>query len=125
MNTLAEWLSFVITTLQSWPACRSVRVLEAHQFSERQFALKARAELANGDTLQVHLYHNDTHTDYAYHVYGSVSARWDNKEHFPALPSHPHHFHNALGQVENSPLTGDPTRDLPLVLGQLALSLTQ
>jgi len=124
MNTLADWLNFVVTTLQTWPLCRSVRVLETHQFSDRQFALKVRAELATGDALQVRLYHSGAHTDYSYHVYGGQSVRWDNKEHFPSLPSYPHHFHNVLGQVETSPLTCDPVRDLPLILNYLSSLLT-
>jgi hypothetical protein len=35
------------------------------------------------------------------------------------LLSHPHHFHSASGQVKASPLTGDPSHDLPLVLNYL------
>lgn len=120
MNSLANQLSLVITTLQSWPLCRSVRVLETHSFSPSQFALKVRAELTTGGTLQVRLYCNGPHTDYAYHVVrGNQAVRWDNKEHFSTIPSYPHHFHSVSGQVESSPLTGDPTHDLPLVLAYL------
>lgn len=86
MSALAEWLDWVVTTLQAWPRCRHVRILETQQFSEAQFALKVRADLVTGDTLQVRLYHNHAHTDYAYHfIYGQQSLRWDNKEHFPSL----------------------------------------
>ena len=117
MNTLPDLLSFVVTTLQAWPVCRAVRVMETARFSAHQFALKVRAELAAGDTLQVRLYRNGEYTDYAYHLArGEQSIRWDNKEHFPSIPSYPHHFHNASGQVEASPLSGDPAHDLPLVL---------
>lgn len=121
MKTLSGWLEFVITTLQTWPHCHNVRILETPQFSERQFALKVRATLISGGTVQVRLYRNGAHTDYAYHViYDDQSMRWDNKEHFPTLRSHPHHFHAANGQVEPSPLTGDPNHDLPWVLNYLA-----
>jgi len=120
MRTLSDWLEFVITTLQTWPHCHSVRILETQQFSERQFALKVRATLTPGGTLQVRLYRNGAHTDYAYHVIDAEhSMRWDNKEHFPTLRSHPPHFHAANGQVETSPLTGNPDHDLPLVLNDL------
>ena len=121
MSTFADWLSFVITTLQTWPLCRAVRVLETHQFSAPQFALKVRADLAAGDALQVRLYRNGEHTDYAYQlISGEQSIRWDNKEHFPSLPSYPHRFHDASGRAGASPLTGDPFDDLPLVLNYLA-----
>ncbi|MBN2394224.1 MAG: hypothetical protein JXR84_26055 [Anaerolineae bacterium] len=121
MRVLSDWLEFVITTLQTWQHCHSVRILETQQFSDSQFALKVRATLIPEGTLQVRLYHNGAHTDYAYHIIrGEDALRWDNKEHFPTLASHPHHFHTATGQVETSQLTGDPTRDLPLVLAYLA-----
>ncbi len=117
MNTLADLSSFVVTTLQAWPLCRTARVMETMQFSSRHFTLKIRAELAAGGMLQVRLYCNGEHTDYAYHlVRGDQSIRWDNKEHFPSISSYPHHFHGASGQVEASPLNGDPAHDLPLVL---------
>jgi hypothetical protein len=121
MRVLSDWLEFVITTLQTWSHCHSVRILETQQFSESQFALKVRATLIPEGTLQVRLYHNAAHIDYTYHfIRGDYSVRWDNKEHFPTLASHPHHFHTAAGQAETSQLTGDPTRDLPLVLDYLA-----
>ncbi len=120
MNTLADLLSLVLTTLQSWPACRSTRVVETHQFSQHQFAFKVRAELAGGGMLQVRLYCNGEHTDYAYHfLRGDQSIRWDNKEHFPFISSHPHHFHAASGHPEPSLLSGDPAHDLPIVLNYL------
>jgi hypothetical protein len=46
--------------------------------------------------------------------------RWDNKEHFPGIATHPHHFHAANGRVGDSILNGDPDHDLPLVLGYLS-----
>ncbi|MEW6665454.1 MAG: DUF6516 family protein [Thermodesulfobacteriota bacterium] len=120
MNTLPDLLSFIVTTLQAWPMCRGVQVVETALFSPRQFAFKVRAELVTGGTLDTRLYCNGEHTDYAYHLAcGEQSVRWDNKEHFPSIPSHPHHFHTASGQVEASPLTGDPAHDLPLVLDYL------
>jgi hypothetical protein len=122
MNTLADVLGLVVTMLQAWPLSHAVRVLETHQFSDRQFALKVRAELTAGGTLQVRLYRNGEHTDYAYQlIRGGESIRWDNKEHFPSIASHPHHFHSASGQVEASPLIGDPSYDLPFVLDYLTV----
>ena len=39
MNTLPDLLSFVVTTLQAWPVCRAVRVMETARFSAHQFAI--------------------------------------------------------------------------------------
>lgn len=120
MKMLAEWLDFVITTLQTWPHSHDVSVLETQQFSAAQFALKVRAGLRPDGMLQVRLYCNGEHIDYAYHVIqGERALRWDNKEHFSMLASHPHHFHTITGEVKVSLLTGDPEQDLPLVLDNL------
>jgi hypothetical protein len=120
MSTLVDWLSLIITTFEAWSSCRSVRILETQQFSAAQFALKVRAELHTGNILQVRLYHNHEPTDYAYHfIHGEQALRWDNKEYFPALDTYPHHFPAPSGEVQTSPLTGDPGHDLPLVLNEL------
>jgi hypothetical protein len=126
MTTLADQLNFVTTTLQRSSLCRVVRIIETDNFSRNQFALKVRAELADGKMLQVRLYYNQDHTDYAYQLVQNHKPilPWDNKEHFPGLSSNPHHFHNASGRVENSPLTGDPVHDLPLVLDYLTSILS-
>ena len=117
MSALADLLNLVVTSMQMNSLCTTVRVLDTHQFSDRQYALKVRAELAGGGSLQVRLYRNGDHTDYAYHVsIADTALRWDNKEHFRLLSSHPHHFHNASGRVETSLLNGDPAHDLPVVL---------
>lgn len=120
MNTLAELLSTTTTTLQMWSLCNTVRVLETNRFSDSQFAFKLRAELKTGGIFQVRIYRNGEHTDYAYYFsQGEVSFRWDNKEHFPDISSHPHHFHHSSGQIESSPLSGDLTVDLPITLRYL------
>jgi len=119
----ADLLNVVVSTLQTSSFCRSVRTIEAFRFSETQFGLKVRADLTSGHVLQVRLYRNGEHTDYAYQLFQTDTPvlRWDNKEHFPSISSFPHHFHNASGLVEFSPLTGDPAHDLPFLLNYLAI----
>ena len=121
MNTLAAQLSYVVTALQRSGYCNAVRVVETHAFSAHQFALKVRAELVTDDVLQVRIYRNGDHADYSYQLLRGAQPimRWDNKEHFPEIASHPHHFHSSVGQVEISPLTGDPEHDLSLVMSLL------
>jgi hypothetical protein len=107
--------------LQRTGNCQAVRVFETSVFSESQFAFKVRALLVTGDVLQVRVYRNGDHTDYSYQVVRNDTPilRWDNKEHFPGVDSYPHHFHSMAGQVQSSPMTGDPMRDLPLVMSLL------
>ena len=126
MKTLPTLLNFVITTLQLSPIISVVRIISTRAFSQYQFTLKVRAELTDGSLLQVRLYRNGTHIDYAYQLvrHHKPVMRWDNKEHFPAISSYPHHFHHPFGHVEASPLTGDPADDLPEVLNFLTSTLT-
>jgi len=121
MNTLADLLNLVVSTLQNFPHSKVVRVVETEDFSQRRFAFKVRAELVSGATLQVRLYYNQGHIDYAYQLVQNNQPvlRWDNKEHFPGISSYPHHFHTPTGKIETSPLTGDLAQDLPFVLNNL------
>jgi len=121
VNTLADLLSYVVTALQRSGRCSAVRVLDTQSFSARQYAIKMRAELSNGDVLQIRIYGNGGHVDYSYQLLraGEPLMRWDNKEHFPEIASYPHHFHSPSGEVRTSPLTGDVTTDLPVVLAML------
>jgi len=121
VNTLADLLSYVVTALQRSGRCSAVRVLDTQSFSARQYAIKMRAELSNGDVLQIRIYGNGGHVDYSYQLLraGEPLMRWDNKEHFPEIASYPHHFHSPSGEVRTSPLTGDVTTDLPVVLAIL------
>jgi len=124
VNTLADLLSYVVTALQRSGRCSAVRVLDTQSFSARQYAIKVRAELLNGDVLQLRIYHNSGHVDYSYQLLRASEPvmRWDNKEHFPGIASHPHHYHSPTGEVRISPLIGDVTVDLPFVLTMLEAS---
>lgn len=119
--TLAQALSYLVTTLQEWSLSRTVHILETRQFSVSQFTLKVRAELADNNILQVRLYYNAGHLDYAYQLLrGELPIlRWDNKEHIPSLATYPHHFHHPSGQVESNLLAGDVHQDLPVILAYL------
>ncbi|MBS1249398.1 MAG: hypothetical protein MAG431_00977 [Chloroflexi bacterium] len=121
MNTLADLLNFVVSTLQSFSSSKIVRVVESEDFSQHRFAFKVRVELVSGATLQVRLYYNQGHIDYAYQLVQNNQPvlRWDNKEHFPEIPSYPHHFHTPTGKVETSLLIGDLAHDLPFILNHL------
>lgn len=122
MNSLPQLVNFVVTTLQQSPLFSSVDIISTQAFSNSQFTIKIRTVIAESDAiLQVRFYRNRQHLDYAYQLVkdGTPILRWDNKEHFPSLSSHPHHFHTADGRVEPSPLTGDPSHDLPIILDYL------
>ena len=118
---LPALLGTVKAILQADPLCKRVRVIETREFSSEQFLFKLRADLPKEYKLQVRIYHNQGHIDYAYQLFTAVPVlRWDNKKEFHHLASYPHHHHDEHGDVELSPLTGDPSQDLGVVLHKVA-----
>jgi hypothetical protein len=86
-----------------------------HVRSTRDLVTKIRVELEQDYVLD--LYFREATGQYSYTLLaGTVRVRgWDNAAHYPDLPNAPHHFHREDGQVEASPLTGDPVLDLRIV----------
>lgn len=123
MKSLTQLLNFVVLLLSSSELClrETIQVKETFEYSETKFALKVRVGLWDGTQLQIYLYVNQTHTDYAYQwlYQDEPLARWDNKEHFPQISSYPHHFHASAVDVQESLLNGEPEHDLPVVLNYL------
>lgn len=50
--------------------------------------------------------------------------RWDNKEEFRHLATYPHHHHDEQGDVKPSALSGDPLRDIEVVLREVTAFLS-
>ena len=120
MTSLASLLGRLVTELQVHPTCRKVTVVETKEFSFDQFFLKIRAELAGDYKLQVRVYYNRGHVDYAYQFFGDLPImRWDNKEEFHHLATFPHHYHDMNGNVKPSALAGNPIMDMKTVLNEI------
>ena len=121
MTSLPSLLGNVLAILQSHPACKKIIGIETREFSPDQFYFKIRAALSGTLKLQVRLYYNRGHIDYAYQIFADFPlCRWDNKEEFRSLPSYPHHFHDHQGFVKASPLTGAPITDIQIVLHEIS-----
>ena len=117
MTSLPYLLGALVATLQAHPLCKKVATVETKEFSPEQFFFKVRAELIDEGQLQVRVYYNQGHVDYAYQLFTDVPLlRWDNKEEFLHLATYPHHHHDAQGNVRSSPLAGNPVRDMGVVL---------
>lgn len=117
MSSLPALLNLVVTTLQTYPYCTSVAVVETKEFSDEQFFVKVRAELSGSVSFQVRIYYNRGHHDYAYQLFADAPIwRWDNKEDCPGLENFPHHQHMPDGEIAPSTLCGDPATDLPEVM---------
>jgi len=76
----------MMAILQAHPLCSHVNVIETQEFSPEQFFFKIRASLPKKYKLQVRVYFNQDHIDYAYQLFtDGPLLRWDNKEEFVHL----------------------------------------
>lgn len=120
MTSLSSILGTLMATLQSHPICERATVVETKVFSPDQFFFKVRAEFTGGYNFQARIYYNQGYIDYAYQIFTHVPfVRWDNKEEFHHLETYPHHQHDEQGNVKPSLLTGDPVKDIKVVLQEV------
>jgi len=114
-------LGALMAILQSHPLCERTAIVETREFSPDQFYFKLRAELPQGYKFQVRVYSNGSHVDYAYQLFKEDSPvlRWDNKEEFRSLKTYPHHHHDDRGNIQLSPLQGEPQADIVFVLREI------
>ena len=125
MTSLSSFLGALMAILQSHPICEQATVVETKVFSADQFFLKLMAKLTGENKLQARIYYNQGHIDYAYQLFTDLPIlRWDNKEEFRHLETYPHHHHDEKGNVKPSPLTGDPVRDIEIVLRDVSSFLS-
>lgn len=114
MNLL---LTEIVTLLEETRNCDHIKILETSFFSHAQFALKIKCRIFSQYLFQIRIYFNKGHFDYSYQIHNQEPiCRWANKEHFPHLKTHPHHYHTIEKQVIESPLQGNPIEDLKRVL---------
>ena len=119
--SLASLLSRVMAAMQANSICKEVKCTESRAFSPDQFYFKIRSRLKTGEALQVRVYSNQGHIDYAYQVFTDEPViRWDNKEDYPNVGTFPHHFHDQSGNVTESELRGEPYADIHTVLAAIA-----
>ena len=123
MNQLVADL---LAVLRSHPLVRSVRIVTFDETPAGRLELKVRCQLVPPYQLQVWLHTEPRTLDYAYQLFVQTPLlRWDNAPHYPNVATAPHHFHDEQNNVGESPLRGDPRRDLPLVLKEIAAWLQQ
>src|ERR1700740_153503 len=97
-----------------------VQIVDNDPIDAYNYLFKLRCRLTSGNRLQIRLRATQGKLNYSYQEFSTVPLqRWDNAPHFPHLASFPHHYHSPQGRVLESTLTGDPLRDLPIVLEEL------
>ena len=80
---------------------------------------KVRAYLVKGYILDV--YYNQTLGKYGYTLIKENKRiiGWDNAPHHIRVETYPHHFHDVDGSVKPSNLSGDPLKDLDVVMDEV------
>ena len=108
------------TILRASTKVTAIDILDNDPVDADNFLFKLRCQLTTGTTLQIRLRAVAGRLRYSYQEFDVAEIqRWDNAPHFPHLRTHPHHYHDPHGNVLDSPLTGDPLTDLPIVLSRL------
>jgi len=106
--------------LQGSPKVTSFQIIDNDPIDEGNFLFKIRCALTSGHTLQIRLRAVAGSIRYSYQEFADKPLRrWDNAPHFSHLSTFPHHYHGRQGNIVESSLTGDPTRDLSQVLSVL------
>ena len=114
MNLLVRSL---LTALDEHPMVSRIKIVHLDETPTGRLEVKIRCRIAAELQFQVWIHQGASTLDYAYQLFTAAPLlRWDNSPHYPRLATAPHHRHDEHNNVTNSPLTGDPTADLPLVL---------
>lgn len=114
MNTVVRK---VLAILEGHPLVSDVKIIRLDETPTGHLECKVRCRITGGQQFQVWLHQSAHTTDYAYQLFTSVPLlRWDNAPHYPGIETAPHHFHDEQNNVGSSPLTGQPSVDLPIVL---------
>jgi|Deesub1362B_J571_1020462.scaffolds.fasta_scaffold05390_4 hypothetical protein len=112
----------ILQILQKSDIISDPRIIELNVYGERQFRVKIRGKVEEGLTFQVWLNHRPWRIRYSYQLFKREEPilRWDNAPHHPELAENfPHHFHDALGKITASRLSGSPLEDVLIVLQEI------
>jgi len=80
------------------------------------FGTKIRAHLPDDYILDI--YYNATLQKYSYTIVKQNKRiiGWDNAPHHKHVKTHPHHFHTLEGNIIQSKMKGNPTKDIASIL---------
>lgn len=112
----------LLRLLQDSPITQNPQIVELTIYGENAFRFKIRATVDPTITFQVWVNYNPRHTRYAYQLfrYGNTLLRWDNAPHYPDVAGFPHHLHDVQDRIYPTALSGNPEKDLPVVLTEIA-----
>ena len=110
----------ILSVLKGDALVKNARVINYDETPSGRLEAKIRCQLPKGYLLQVWIHLEPDSLDYAYQLFTTVPLlRWDNSPHYGNLHTAPHHFHDEDGHVHTSPLTGNVSQDLRIVLDEI------
>lgn len=119
-------LDEILALLQSNSLVRDVRIINYDVTPHGKLEIKIRCRFFQNYQLQIWLHHEPAFKDYAYQLFSDHPIlRWDNAPHYPDISTAPHHFHDEMGNVTQSELTGETLQDLLYVMTAIEEWLSQ
>ena len=107
----------LLTLLDDSPLIKEHRTVELKIVDQATFSFKIRAKITDEFSLQIRYLQDGKFVRYSYQLFTTKAIlRWDNAEHFPEIPSFPHHFHDEKGNRHDSKLKGELLPDVQMVL---------
>ena len=107
----------LLTLLDDSPLIKEHRTVELKIVDQATFSFKIRAKITDEFSLQIRYLQDGKFVRYSYQLFTTKAIlRWDNAEHFPEIPSFPHHFHDEKGNRHGSKFKGKLLSDVQIVL---------
>ncbi len=125
---MARFFNFhsIILTLENSDLVAKIDNVYMDEIAQRGFYKIKCTLLPSKYNLSIKFIKTNEEFIYAYQLYSITSiVRWDNEPHYPGISTFPHHFHDTEGPVKESNLTGEPEKDLAIVLKYLKDYLVQ
>lgn len=117
MHTL---VNSILKILRGHSLVKNVRLVSYDETPAGKLEVKIRSRLVGDYQFQIWLHYEPSALDYAYQLFTDQPLlRWDNAPHYPNIVTAPHHFHDENNKVSESPLTGNLSQDLNIVLSMI------
>jgi hypothetical protein len=82
----------LLMLLDESPVIKEHRAVELKLVDQETFSFKIRAKITDEFSLQIRYLQDEGFIRYSYQLFSTRAIlRWDNAEHFPEIPSFPHH----------------------------------
>jgi hypothetical protein len=110
----------LLMLLDESPIIQEHRTVELKIVDQETFSFKIRAKITDEFRLQIRYVQDEGFVRYSYQLFTTTTILcWDNAEHFPEIPSFPHHFHDEKGNRHGSKLKGELPSDAQMVLAEV------